>query len=157
MAQEKPNRLAEWIHILRTQAPIIRQRLVEWVGEMLEEPALIWQTAAVRYVVYGLGGLVLLWIVSYAPGLMSPPLPAGAKSTATTADYHVICNSNTCGRHFVIHREFGFRNFPVACIYCKNVAAKAARRCNSQTCNGRWTTPISNDGAPRCAICDRDY
>lgn len=149
MAQEERNRLVEWLHLLRSQLPILRRQAAEWAGEVREEPRLLWETPAVRYVVYVSVGLVLLLVVSRIPGMFGPPLPPNAKAVANTADYHVICTNEDCRHHFVINRKFGFRGFPVECPQCKRRTGEQAIRC---AC-GRWVVPQTRDGASYCPEC----
>ncbi len=153
MAQENPNRLVEWLQLLRGHVPVIRQRFEGWVSAIREEPMLIWQTAVVRYTVYGLGVVVLLWGVSTIAGSLVPSPPANARPEATKADFHIVCSNPDCGYHFVIHREFGFRKFPVVCPKCGKSTGEQARRCNSETCRGRWVVPKKVDDELCCPIC----
>jgi hypothetical protein len=157
MAQENPNRLAEWLLLLRRQWPVARRRFMDWQEAAREEPALIWATPAVRYAVYGLAGLLLTWsAVKLSAMLVSPP-PANARPAATTADYHVVCANLKCAHHFVIHRKFGFRGFPVACPACGQDTGREARRCHSPSCQGRWVAAEHSDGATRCFECGRPF
>lgn len=149
MAQEQHNRFVEWLHLLRNQLPIFRRQAAQWAGEVREEPRLLWETPAVRYVTYGVVGLVLLLVASRIPRMFGPPLPPNAKAVAKTADYHVICTDEDCGHHFVINREFGFRGFPVHCPKCQKETGHQAIRC---AC-GRWIVPEVRDGASYCPEC----
>ncbi len=153
MAQEKPNRLSEWLLTARTQAPIVRQHLRDWVGACREEPRLIWETAAVRYSTYGIGGLVIVQIVLSVVGMIAPPPPASAKPAAVSADYHVVCTQPECGEHFIVHRRFGFSGFPVECPVCKQPRGMPARRCHSEPCRGRWVAPVKTPDGWRCPQC----
>ncbi len=153
MAQEKPNRLAEWLLMIREQTPVLRRRFEDWADAVRERPALIWETAAVRYGVYATGGLMLVWVVSWIPALFAPQRPGDARPTATTADFHVVCVNLDCEHHFVIHRKFGFRKFPVVCPTCEKKTGAQARRCNSRVCRGRWVVPEAIDGVSTCAHC----
>lgn len=151
MAQEHPKRLVEWFHLLRGQVPVVRQRYGDWLAAVREEPALIWQTTAVRYAAYGLGAAVLLWGATRVAGTLAPP--ATARPQAKTADFHVVCTGLDCRHHFVIHRKFGYRKFPVDCPKCQNKTGAQARRCNSATCRGRWVPLERQDGKLYCPVC----
>ncbi len=153
MAQEDPSRLVEWLLLVRKQLPVARRHLQDWLAAVRQEPVLIWETVAVRYAVYGLAGVVLLWGVTRVPGMLTPPPPANARPEATTADFHVVCSGAQCSHHFVIHRKFGFRKFPVECSRCKRKTGVQARRCHSPTCQGRWVAPQKVDGALCCSVC----
>ncbi len=153
MAQEHPNRLAEWLTLLRKNIPVVREHFLDWVEAVREEPRLAWETPALRYGVYGLSGIILLWVAAGVVRLAVPPLPASAKPQATTADFHVVCANPDCSHHFVIHREFGFDDFPVLCPECKRESGVAARRCNSATCAGRWVAPQSTAEGMVCPVC----
>ncbi len=153
MAQEGPNRLTEWLLLIREQAPVVRRRLEDWLSAVREEPALIWETIAVRYAAYAAGGLLLVWLAAWIPSLLIPPAPANARPAATTADFHVVCADTDCAHHFVIHRRFGFRKFPVTCPECKRKTGAQARRCNSKVCSGKWIVPQKSDRETRCALC----
>jgi hypothetical protein len=157
MAQERPSRLAEWMEIARTQAPLLRDRFDSWVAAVREDPALLWQTVAVRYATYVIGALVLVWAVTGLAGLITPPAPAGAKPEATTADFHVLCTNPDCGHHFVIHQAFDFHRFPVTCPACQRETGARALRCNSPTCRGRWVVPQMRNGEPCCPFCGTSF
>ena len=153
MAQEERNRLAEWYLLIREQAPVVRHRVELWWGAVREEPGLIWQAPTVRYVAYLVGGLLAVWLVTGAVNLAVPPVPTAARPVATKGDFHVICSDESCGRHFAIHREFGFRRFPVICPQCTKQTGMAARRCNSKSCNGRWVVPVHASDRTACPAC----
>ena len=153
MAQEKPNPLGEWLNLARRNAPIAREHFNEWLGAVREEPRLLWETSAVRYSTYGLGGLLIAWLAIYLLGLFVPPPPPGARAQATTADFHVICSRPECGHHFQIHRPFGFHNFPVECPACKQTTGVKALLCTSPTCVNRWVVPVEKEGRPFCSRC----
>jgi len=155
MAQEKPNRWVEWLLLIRERAPEIRTRFNEWFYSCREEPRLIWQTPPVRYAVFGLSGLIVIWIVVGLVETFAPAPPAAAQPEATTAVYHVLCTSPDCGEHFAIERHFGFRDFPVECPKCGRKTGERAFKCNSQTCQGRWVIPVMVDDQPTCPICGR--
>ena len=106
-----------------------------------------------RYATYGLAAVVLCWFGLGLADAMSPVPVALTKPKATSADFHVMCTNRSCNRHFVIHREFGFRKFPVACPKCKKKTGAEARRCHSPTCQGRWIAPRLVDGVRKCPYC----
>jgi hypothetical protein len=158
MAQEGPNRWAEWLAAVRQGAPRVREAFDAWLGQVREEPSLIWQTPVVRYVTYCTLGLLGVWMVTAGVELITPPPPASAKPEATSADFHVVCSDSSCGQHFVIHREFGFRKFPVECARCKKPKGSAARRCSSPDCQGRWVAPLKDDqGRASCPNCGNNF
>ncbi len=153
MAQEDPNRLSEWLLLARRQIPVLRQRLDDWLRAVREEPSLIWQTPAVRYGAYGLTGLILLGVAVRFTRALAPPTPEGVRAAATSADFHVVCADAECSKHFVIHRPFGFDDFPVRCPSCGKNSGIMARPCNSSTCKGRWVAPIKVDRVLKCPLC----
>ncbi|MBI4716652.1 MAG: hypothetical protein HY763_02525 [Planctomycetes bacterium] len=153
MAQEKPNRIVEWVLLMRQHLPVVRQHALDWVAACREEPWRIWHTPAVRYLAYGIGGLVAAWMVVAFVNSFAPPLPASAKPMATTADFHVVCADPGCGHHFLIHRPFGFRRFPVTCPKCDRETGVHARLCGSPQCGGRWVAPAETDGVVVCSQC----
>jgi len=157
MAQENPNRLSEWLEVAKAQAPVLRRNLAEFAGAVRENPGLLWGSRTVRYSTYGLGGLMLVWIVGGAVSLLTPAPPASAKPIATSADFHVVCGQADCGHHFVIHRDFGFRKFPVPCPKCHRETAMPARRCTSPKCGGRWVAPRMDEGMASCPVCGRKF
>ncbi len=152
MAQEDRNRLVEWFGILRDRAPLMKDRVADWVADARQEPALVWETPAVRYTAYVLGGLMLLWVASGLAGSIAP-IPTNAEPQATSADFHVVCSDKWCGQHFVINRRFGFSKFPVPCAKCGKRTGVRSRRCHSQTCDGRWVAPLTTDDGLRCPQC----
>lgn len=153
MAYEGPNRLGEWYEALREQVPVVRKGFSDWREQVREEPSLIWQTPAVRYVVYGVGAAITLWVVTFAIALITPPPPKGARAQATTADFHVVCTESGCGHHFVMHRDFGFDDFPVKCGECGKLSGYSARPCNSAKCGGRWVAPVVTETGKSCPKC----
>ena len=153
MAQEDRNRLAEWVLLFRGWVPVLRHQLAEWLEVVRQEPRLVWEATAVRYFTYGLGGLIVVWIVTGVASMVTPGLPADAQSEAKTADYRVICTNPDCGVHFVIHRKFGFDGFPVKCPKCQQRTGARALRCNSPACRGRWVVPERVGNMLRCPDC----
>ncbi|MHC4696437.1 MAG: hypothetical protein ACYTFA_06830 [Planctomycetota bacterium] len=153
MAQEDPNRLAEWLLLFRKQAPIVRRHFDDWVEEVREEPRLIWETPAVRYAIYGLVAVALAWGALRVANSIAPQPPPDAQRQAATADFHVVCSNQRCGHHFLIHKKFGFRKFPLVCPKCKQESGHRARRCNSPTCRGRWVAPERVGGMLKCPRC----
>ncbi len=153
MAQEDPNRLVEWLLLVREQAPVVRERFGIWIAEVREEPRLIWESPAFRYATYGLVAVILAWGAMGVADMIAPPAPLSAGPIATTADFHVVCSRELCGQHFVIHKKFGFRKFPVVCPKCQQPSGLKARRCGSQACRGRWVAPEEIGGMLKCPRC----
>ena len=153
MAQERPNRLVELVALVRKNAPILREQARDWISEVREEPRLLWEASAIRYLTYGIGAILSIWLVISVVETLTPPPPAGARPESTIADYHVVCSDPACGYHFVVQREFGYRGFPIQCAKCAKQAGVSARRCNSSTCLGRWVAPVEVHGASRCPDC----
>jgi hypothetical protein len=157
MAQERPNRLVEWLLLLREQWPVARRKFEEWLAQVREEPVLFWETTAVRYVIYGLAAIVLSAVALKARSWIVPPSSVSAVKRATTADYHVICTNASCGHHFVIHEKFGFHGFPVECPKCRQKTGEQARKCTSKTCQSRWVAPLEKNGASICPHCGTGF
>lgn len=153
MAQEKPNRLSEWLTLARQNVPVAKQQIRDWWAEVKDEPGQAWDNYLVRYPVYAVGGMLLIWLTTAAVNLFTPPLPPSARATATTADFHVICTDTTCNQHFMINRPFGFDDFPVTCPRCRKITGEAARPCYSKDCNGRWVAPVRGDDGLKCPHC----
>lgn len=141
MAQEKPSKLSEWGDAIRAHAPEVRRAAGVWVERVREEPLLLWEPPAVRYAVYVLGAIVAIWLINFAMHAIAPPLPVAAGPEATTADFHVICSNAACGRHFVIHKNFGFKGFPVECPFCKQKTGLRAVPCTADKCTQQWVLP----------------
>ena len=157
MAQEKPNPFAEWLQVVRAQTLVVRARAAAWLAAARDEPALIWRTPAVRYAAYGVVAAVVLIAVRAGMGMFTTPLPADAGLGATSADFHVVCSSDTCGHHFVIHRDFGFDDFPVECATCRKATGQPARRCHSSACRGRWVAPERRGTVKACPHCGAEF
>ncbi|MFQ5461623.1 MAG: hypothetical protein ACE5E5_03250 [Phycisphaerae bacterium] len=153
MAQERPNRLAQWLVLFREQVPVVKERLEDWVLACKAEPYLIWETPAVRYATLGVGGLLVVWLISGVAGAIAPPIPDSARAQAETADFHVLCDRPDCGHHFVVNRKFRFSAFPVTCPKCNNESGRRALRCNSHECCGRWILPEGPPEDRRCPLC----
>lgn len=157
MAQEDPNRLAEWLAVVRVQVPVVRQRLADYGATVREDPGVLWRTPAVRYATYLIAGLVLVWGVRGATAMLGPPVSTAPKPAATTADFHVKCSDVSCAHHFVIHREFGFDEFPVECPKCGQASGGRARKCMSKTCGGQWVAPRDDGSTSSCPTCARRF
>ncbi len=155
MAQEDPNRFAEWLVLCSRQAPFMRRQFDDWVEDAREEPRLIWETPAVRYGAYGLVAIVLAWGALGLANSIAPPPPPDAGRLARTADFHVVCADQLCAHHFVIHKKFGFRKFPVVCPNCRQQSGLRARRCNSPACRGRWVAPVQVGDMLKCPRCGK--
>lgn len=153
MAQERPSRLAEWLLLFRKQVPVVREHFALWLSAVREEPRLLWETLAIRCTVYGLSGLLLLWLATTVTGWLTPPPPPSARPAATSGDFHVVCSDPQCGHHFVIHRRFGFDDFPIKCPKCNRETGASARRCNSSSCGGRWVAPVPTEHGLKCPSC----
>lgn len=153
MAQERPNRLVELMAIVRQGLPVAREQAREWLVQARANPAAIWDMAVVRYIAYGLLGLLVTWSLTFVVRLISPPAPAGAREPARTADFRVVCSDPACGYSFVLRREFGFDAFPVPCDRCKKQSGVQGRRCFSNQCQGRWVAPITINGGLACSKC----
>lgn len=156
MAQEKPNKLAEWMEIVREQSPTWKDAVRTWVAQVAENPAQIWQNTVIRYSVLAIGGIMLLLIIDTGLKAVTPPIPEGAKEQAVTADYHVICTQASCGSHFVINRRFGFNRFPVTCNKCEMESGAKAVKCPRSTCQ-KWVAPIKEDDQSFCPYCDYKF
>ncbi len=157
MAEENPNRLVEWLLIAREQAPVLRRQFLEWVENCKAEPYLIWETAVVRYGTYVFSALIVMWGCSFATNMLSTPLPPDAQAIASTGDFPVLCSDADCNQHFVIHRAFGFNDFPVTCPKCEQMSGYSARRCMSSTCGGQWVSPVKTDSASWCTNCQKAF
>ena len=153
MTQDNPNRLAEWLLILRARMPVARAHLAGWVAEVRAQPILLWETPAIRYTTYGLGVIVFAYLLSFLAGSISPPLPKDSRPQATQADFHVVCANESCGHHWVLRRKFGFDDFPVKCPRCEQGTGVMALKCNSDRCRGRWVAPKWVYETPYCSIC----
>ena len=96
MAQEDPNRLAEWLLVIREYVPTLRRGLADWWEAVTAEPVLLWETPAVRYGGYGGGGLLAVGLVSLTLTIYTPPEPEGARAEATSGDFRVTCFNPEC-------------------------------------------------------------
>ena len=146
----KESKFAEYRVAFKEWRDTAKTRLGEWKDAVREEPALIWQTTAIRYTVYALGGFMALFSVLW---LLSLFQPAEVRPPARTADFHVLCTNRACGRHFVINRKFNFDDFPVVCPECQQKTGYQAMRCTSKQCGGRWVISKAQAGDYRCSQC----
>lgn len=157
MAQEDPNRFTEWLWLIRKNWPVAREHFDEWVDAVREEPILLWETKAIRYSVYGMGFIFVIWLAVLGVEMITPPLPDDAKPAAVTADFHVVCRDLECNLHFVIHREMNYKKFPIDCPQCQRNTGEKAWRCNSADCAGRWVAPYKQDGGLYCPECGKEF
>ncbi len=129
----------------------------EWLAAVREEPALIWETLTIRYTVYAVAAIMLILTVRCAVTAFQPPLPADARPAATTALFDAICSSPSCGKHFVIERNFSFDRFPVECPFCDKLSGYRALRCPSKTCRNRLVQTYEKDDTLRCVACEHIF
>ncbi len=152
MPVEKESRVTQAIMIVREWIPTVRPRVEAWVEACRAEPVLIWHTPAVRCGVYLLLALIAIFCVTFFIGLFAPGGPEPIPQ-AETADFHVVCSDPECGAHFVIKREFEFRDFPVPCPKCDKLTGLWALRCSSEECRGRWVIPQIVGEQRKCPHC----
>ncbi|MCB9865320.1 MAG: hypothetical protein H6816_01580 [Phycisphaerales bacterium] len=151
MPVEKEPKLGIYIDAFKAWLPTVRLRVVEWAEACREEPALIWQTNAVRYTTYACGGLLAIWLLV---GIVDRFGPEKVAAPARTADFHVVCTNPDCGHHFVINRKFGFHKFPVTCPECKKETGERAVRCVNGPRNGQWVpATVDEHGQLVGALC----
>ncbi len=144
---------AEWRELSKQYKEGVRIQFNDWVYACRDDPALIWQTPMVRYITYGVGGIVAILLLRFAMGLFVPAGAGQIAPRAETAHFDVICTDSACGKYFKIERRFRFDDFPVKCLFCKQETGQLATRCTSQRCGGRMTPTIENDGATTCRVC----
>ena len=149
------NAWTEFWQAVRERAAAADHGLRQWGAAVREEPALIWQTSAIRYGTYSMGGLFLLLILKAGVGMLQLPEPANVQPRASTALFNVICSNPQCGKHFVIKRKFRFRKFPVDCPTCKVKSGYQALRCTSDQCRGRLVLAAEEDGGLYCSQCGK--
>lgn len=150
-----PNRdkWAEWRSLAIQFREQTRVQFNDWVYACRDEPALIWQTPLVRFITYGVGGLVAILLLKFAMTLFLPGGDIEVAPRAKTAHFDVVCTDSNCGRHFKIERKFGFDDFPVRCYFCKHETGQLAARCNSDRCSGRLSPMKETDDGFVCRVC----
>lgn len=153
MAQEDPNRLAEWLVAARQRWPEFRKAAVDYCRQVRDEPHLLLETRWFRLTVVGGGLIVAAWCMALMARACSPVPPGATEVVAESADFHVVCSHIDCRHHFVVHRDFGFRRFPVPCPRCERESGARARQCHSATCRGRWVAPERDEGGIACPLC----
>ncbi len=136
------SKLGQYIDAFKEWLPSVRLRLGEWVDVCRAEPALIWQTPAVRYTTYATLALIGVYILSAVAGLFGP---ARVAEPARTADFNVVCTNPACGHHFVINRKFGYDDFPVQCPKCRQETGARALRYKDGPCAGQWAPVQTGD------------
>lgn len=155
VAQENRRSFTEWFVLIRANLPIWKEQAGDWIDAVRREPYLLWETRSVRFLFFGILGICGAWALAGGIGLFVPPLPPDARAPATTADFHVICQNEKCGQHFVINREFGFDDFPVQCPACQRETGEPAILCSSRACRGKWIVPVEqDDGSFICPKCN---
>lgn len=146
----KESRFSEYLAAVKAWGATARAHAVNWKEAVREEPALIWQTPAIRYSVYGVGAFLGLCTLLWGLSLFHPPR---VEPPARTADFHVVCTNAACARHFVINRKFGFDDFPVLCPACQQKTGQQALRCASKACGGKWVVPKQQGDEYVCSRC----
>lgn len=153
MPAPRRDRWVEWQNVARERAEAAREVLREWWVAVRAEPELFWQTVAVRYTTYAVGGLVVFWFARGAIDMVQPAGAIEASPLARTAHFDVICSNPRCGRHYIIERRFKFKRFPVACPHCQQNTGQRALRCTSKACRGKLAATIEVNGGLHCAVC----
>jgi len=152
MPVEKDPKLGLYVDALKAWLPTVRERFTAWGQACREEPSLIWQTPAVRYTTYVVGGLLASWLLVSVVNMFAPQ---NATAPARTADFHVICTNTGCGHQFVVNRKFGFDKFPVVCPRCQKATGERAIRCSGGPRDGAWVRATETpDGRLVGADCD---
>lgn len=136
MPADKEPKLGLLLDAIREGVPSLKAKLREWFDTCRQEPALFWQTPAIRYVTYGTGGVIGVLVVLMVVNSIAPSVEVIEQ--ATTTDHRVICTNTECANMFVIDRPFDFDAFPVTCPKCSKQTGERAQRCNSKSCKGRW-------------------
>ncbi|NOT00034.1 MAG: hypothetical protein HOP29_05355 [Phycisphaerales bacterium] len=149
------NRWSEFRETARERREIARHQFNEWINAAKQEPALIWQTPAVRYAVYIVASVIGILVIRTTIGLIQPS-PKEVVPRATTANFQVICTNQGCWHHFMIERKYRFTGFPVECPTCHQISGQQAMRCDSTTCRGRLVPSTVVDGRIRCVQCGGD-
>lgn len=154
MPVDKESKFSEFMAALRQEGlPAIKVRLLAWVEACREEPRLILHSPGARIITYVVVGLLVMKLGSCLLSLRNPGGPEPAPF-ARTADFHVVCTNADCNHHFVIHRKFGFDDFPITCPKCGRSTGMHAQRCVSDTCKGRWVAPVKRKNGVFCPVCD---
>ena len=154
MPPRERRRLVTWYLLAKEEwLPAQWERVKEWTSVVRAEPALVWETPAVRYTAFALAVLLGVWLLVWAVSLLEPPGAAEMQAGNSTVGFHVVCSNRECGRHFMITREEDFDDFPVQCPFCKQKTGQHAMRCLSPTCQGTYVIPIEVDGELRCSEC----
>ncbi len=139
---------------IREGVPSTKAKFREWFDTCREEPALFWQTPAIRYITYGALGVIGMLIVSAVANSCTPNIEV--KEQATTTDHRIICTNPECGHMFVIDRPFDFDSYPVKCPKCSKNTGQPALRCNSQNCGGKWVVRTVRNDRFVCPQCGAD-
>ncbi len=147
----------QWIEAweaTKERSVALREQIRDWWEAVKREPALFWQTAPVRYTTYAIGAIVCIVALRTVIGALQPAGGPTFQPRAKTALFDALCYNPECRKHFVIDRKFKFRDFPVACPFCKQETGQRALRCASDTCRGKLVMTIEEDRKIYCAECD---
>ncbi|NOX59187.1 MAG: hypothetical protein GXP29_10065 [Planctomycetes bacterium] len=150
----KEPKLGLLLDAIREGVPAAKAKFGEWCETCREEPTLIWQTPAIRYVTYAVVGLVGVLTVSAVANSCVPNIDV--QERATTTDHRVMCTNTDCANTFVVDRPFGFDDFPVTCPKCSKQTGERSVRCNSETCKGRWIVRDRRGDRFVCPHCETD-
>jgi len=153
MPAPERNRWVEWWAIAKERKEVAKVNVAGWWMACREEPSLLWQTPAVRYATYVMGGLVLVFALRTAIEMFQPVPSSAITPRASTAYFNVICANQACGKNFAIERKFRFDDFPVTCPHCQQPTGLRAMRCYSDLCRGRLVKTQEVDGRIRCVEC----
>ncbi len=152
---DEESKFAKVMVALREWLPTVKPFLAERYALARETRGEVWRLPEVRYSIIVLGGVLLVMLARFSMGFLSL-VPAGeVQRRATTGDFHVICTSEQCKKHFVINRKFKFDDFPVACPTCKQETGHRALRCRSKTCRGQLVPTDIRGGDYVCRQCDK--
>ena len=152
---DEESKLAKVIVAFREWLPTVKPYLQERYAFVRDTPGLVWRLPEVKYPLIALGGLLVVGLLRFVIGFLSPVPGDSFKPQATTGDFQVVCTNEQCKKRFVINRKFKFDDFPVECPACKQHTGRRALRCHSKACRGQLVPTEIRSGDYVCRQCNK--
>lgn len=151
MSEDRLPSLANLPHRIRAGLANWPAGYRQWREDLRQDPALLWQTPAVRIVLWIVLGIILVSGLYWAIATFTP---SGTDSLfvepTPLATLYVACTNPDCRAHYNTKQPMDFDSWPLKCEQCGSESVYRAKLCS--VCR-RWfaTAPGQPTGCPFCA------
>ncbi len=124
-----------------------RKRFQLWRDELREDPSALWRAKPLRIALWVTLGLVLVFGVRWATGLLIPATSA-EKGEPQIAIVRLTCTNQSCNETYVQKLALDTDRWPQPCARCGQMTAHRAVRCDK--C---YFWYAASETAPECPRC----